>query len=286
MTESLIKNIELADPKTGDRLALTLRSFRDDEDYNACVALERRTWGDAFAELVPPSILMISQKVGGISAGAFDADGALLAMVYGLTGIRAGKPFHWSHMLAVDPRARGLGLGREMKLYQRDCLLAIGVDCMEWTFDPLEVVNATLNIKRLGAIPIDYALDVYGSGDTSGLHSGIGTDRFIVRWNLEAPHDAGAAAARFDDSVPVVDTDREGLPRQGEFSLPDADKIRIEVPRNIQVAKNEAPGMGRRWRMATRRCFRHYMGSGWRVTCLTRDHNDRCYYGLERGGTV
>jgi len=281
----MTRTIRLTDPKRDTRVDLILRPLRSDDDYAACVALERKTWGDDFAELVPPSILMISQKVGGISAGAFTPDGEIMAMIYGLTGIREGRPCHWSHMLAVDERARGWGLGRQMKCYQRDCLIQIGVAEMAWTYDPLQAVNAKLNMKRLGAQPVDYALDVYGSGDTSGLHRGIGTDRFIVRWVFDTPHDDAAATRRFGVDVPTINTDVAGMPLEGAFPLPEVPRLKVEVPADIGRAKESAPGMGRRWRLCTRRAFQFYMTRGWSVTCFLDEGDGRCYYGLERGGT-
>ena len=83
------------------RREVEIREFADTGDYAACVALQRRTWGADFSDVVPLSVLKISQKVGGIAAGAFSPQGELLAFVYGLTGLRRGKPIHWSHMMAV-----------------------------------------------------------------------------------------------------------------------------------------------------------------------------------------
>lgn len=278
-----VKTLQLT-PKDGkDPITLTLRPLTSDADYAACVQLERKTWGEDFAELVPPSILMISQKVGGVSAGAFTASGELWAMVYGLTGLKDGKPFHWSHMLAVDPAARGLGLGREMKYYQADCLKQIGVSLISWTFEPLESLNANLNINRLGALPVDYLLDVYGSGDTSGLHAGIGTDRYVVLWDTENTHDAAAHAARFNGAEVIVNT-QDGEPRTDAFDLPDLPRLRIEIPKSIQEAKHARPGLGRAWRDSTRRALQHYLAQGYRITCLLEDKDAaRCYYGVERG---
>ena len=79
---------------------------------------ERDTWGQAI--VVPASLLMVSQKVGGVTAGAFDEDGQLVGMVYGLTGPRDGRLGHWSHMLAVSQGLRSLGIGRELKLFQSE----------------------------------------------------------------------------------------------------------------------------------------------------------------------
>src|SRR5260370_11226988 len=108
---------------------VTLRPLASHDDYHACYELQLVTWGRDFQEGVPPSVLKISQRVGGIAAGAFAAGGGLLGYVYGLTGVRppgssrsaaqvpapGGRPrpelLHWSHMLAGAPAARDLGLG-------------------------------------------------------------------------------------------------------------------------------------------------------------------------------
>src|SRR5205085_3600896 len=136
------------------------------------------TWGESFAEAVPGSILKICQKVGGVAAGAFEVGGEerLLGFVFGLTGVRHGRLAHWSHMLAVLPEARDLGLGTRLKLYQRDLLLPLGVESVLWTFDPLEARNAHLNLNRLGAEVLEYVEDMYAGELGSELSKGIGTD--------------------------------------------------------------------------------------------------------------
>jgi predicted GNAT superfamily acetyltransferase len=181
---------------------VTLRPLASHDDYHACYELQLATWGRDFQEGVPPSVLKISQRVGGIAAGAFAAGGELLGYVYGLTGVRPpGSPrsaatvparggrarpelFHWSHMLAVAPQARDLGLGTRLKLYQRELLLTLGVEVVEWTYDPLEARNAHLNLNRLGAEVVEYVEDMYEGEMGSELARGIGTDRFIVAWRI------------------------------------------------------------------------------------------------------
>jgi predicted GNAT superfamily acetyltransferase len=89
-------------------------------------------------------------------------------------------------MLAVLPDYRNAGLGRRLKLAQRDDAIARGFDLMEWTFDPLEIKNAHLNIARLGAISRRYKQDFYGPS-SSPLQGGLPTDRLYAEWWLRSP---------------------------------------------------------------------------------------------------
>lgn len=128
-----------------------VRPLQSGDEYRACVALQRETWGADFGEVVPATILKVSQRVGGLTAGAFDETGELLGFVFGLTGLEAGRPAHWSHMLAVREDVRDLGIGRRLKEFQRDFLLPLAVEVIYWTFDPLVARNAHLNLNLLGA---------------------------------------------------------------------------------------------------------------------------------------
>jgi predicted GNAT superfamily acetyltransferase len=203
-----------AAPPAIDAGGVTLRQLAGPEDYRACFELQLATWGRRFEGVVAPSVLKVSQLVGGVLAGAFAPDGRLLGFVYGLTGVRppgsrrsapAGRSlevFHWSHMLAVAAEARDLGLGTRLKLFQRELVLALGVETVEWTFDPLEARNAHLNFNRLGAEAVEYVRDMYKGEEGSELASGIGTDRFIVAWRI-AGERAREAIARLAPGGPL-----------------------------------------------------------------------------------
>ena len=141
---------------------IELRSLNSDADYEAAIDLQRQTWGTRFEDTVPSTILMISQKMSGVLVGAFDEDGRMLGFLYGLSGFRYGRRAHWSHMLAVAREARGRGLGRELKVFQRELLLPLGVETVYWTYDPLVARNANLNLNRLGALPVEYVVHMYG----------------------------------------------------------------------------------------------------------------------------
>jgi predicted GNAT superfamily acetyltransferase len=267
---------------------ITFRELHTHAEYDECVAIQKETWGAPFTEIVPASILMICQKVGGVVAGAFGPDGRMLGFVFGLTGIKDGRPAHWSHMLAVRDDLRGSGLGQQLKWYQRTLLLKRGVDVMYWTFDPLVSRNAHLNLNRLGAEIQAYVPDYYGADTDSELHSGLGTDRFIVAWKLRGPRTRRAQAGRpvttysRHTDAPVVDSltvgDIGSIPE--ERDLPDSEWVRVEVPADIQAVKKHDPGVAWQWRAVTRRAFLHYLAKGYGVDGIYRDADGRSFYVL------
>lgn len=270
-------------PERTDPDGLTFRPLSSQGDFDACVELQRATWGRDFSEAVPPSILKIVQQVGGISAGAFDAGGRILGFVFGVTGLHGGRPVHWSHMLGVAPAGRDLGLGTRLKLYQRECLLPLGVEEIRWTYDPLEARNAHLNFNHLGVEVAEYVEDMYENEMGSELAQGIGTDRFIVSWRL-----AGERAARAlrDRRAGSADPFREAPvanPHGEERELPEASRVRVEVPENVQALKVEQPETALAYRQSTRRVFETCLARGYRIETFYRDPAaGRCFYGVEK----
>jgi predicted GNAT superfamily acetyltransferase len=265
---------------------LTFRSFDRSADYHACVDLQKAIWGQDFSDVTPSSVLKISQKVGSVAAGAFAPDGRMLGFVWGLTGVRNGQLFHWSHMLGVHSDARDLRLGTRLKLLQRELLLPLGVQDVEWTYDPLEARNAHLNLNHLGAEPVEYVEDMYAGEMGSDLAQGIGTDRFIVRWRIASDRVAnilaGGRPTPSEDTAAFAGTPILGLEAADEtFPLPEAPRVRIEIPASIQEVKTVRPDEASVWRQSTRRAFQHYFARGYRVAAYLRE-GDRRFYGLER----
>ena len=129
-------------------------------------------------------MFIVASRIGGQVLGAFDGE-TIVGFAMSFPGYRDGRAYLHSHMLAVLPEYRNAGLGRRLKLAQRDDALARGIDLMEWTFDPLEIKNAHLNIARLGAIARRYKRDFYGPS-TSPLQGGLPTDRLYAEWWLRS----------------------------------------------------------------------------------------------------
>ena len=229
--------------------AYAIRDLRTQEDYLACLRMQDETWGETFSERVPPAILRVSQKIGGVSAGAFDETGRMIGFVFGMTGLRDGRLVHWSDMLAVRPELRGQHIGQALKEYQRERVQALGVDTMLWTYDPCVAANAHFNINRLGARPIEYVIDMYGSNTGSALHGTLPTDRFIVAWELRG--------------------------RRSEVGGQRLEASRyVEVPRDFAALQQGEPDEARRWRIKVRDELQSLLSRGARVTGFSRAMGD------------
>jgi predicted GNAT superfamily acetyltransferase len=105
------------------------------------------------------------------------------------------QPYLHSHMLAVRDRYRDRGLGAQLKLEQRREALSRGIRRMEWTFDPLEIKNAHINIHKLGAIVRSYYVNFYGVS-SSRLQGGLPTDRLVAEWYLDSERVNGVLEGR------------------------------------------------------------------------------------------
>jgi len=163
---------------------ITVRKCKGIDELRACVALQKEVWNFDDVDLVPLRLFVVGQKIGGQIIGAFDGTD-LVGFAFSIPGARGGRAYLHSHMLAVRNAWRNYGLGRRMKLAQRDDALQRGFDLVEWTFDPLEIKNAHLNLVRLGAIARRYSVNHYGDS-SSPLQGGLPTDRLVAEWWLSS----------------------------------------------------------------------------------------------------
>src|ERR1035438_9951778 len=164
--------------------SIVLRRCHAIDEFRACVALQKEVWNFTDAELVPLRMFVVADKVGGQVMGAFDGS-VMVGFALSVPGTRSGHIYLHSHMLAVRKDHRNSGLGRRLKLMQREDALARGIELIEWTFDPLEIKNAYLNIEKLGAITRGYNINQYGI-TSSPLQGGLPSDRLIAEWWLKS----------------------------------------------------------------------------------------------------
>ena len=166
---------------------ITIRKCEGIGEFRACVALQKEVWNFDDADLVPLRIFVVGEKIGGQIIGAFDGknNDELVGFAFSIPGERGGHAYLHSHMLAVRESWRNYGLGRRLKLAQREDAIQKGFDLIEWTFDPLEIKNAHLNLVRLGAIARRYSVNHYGDS-SSPLQGGLPTDRLVAEWWLKS----------------------------------------------------------------------------------------------------
>jgi predicted GNAT superfamily acetyltransferase len=254
------------------------------DECRQVAALERTVWGYTDAEdVVPPPVLVVSIKRGGILLGAFDDGGIMRGFVYSMPAIKDGRPTQWSHMLGVTPETRASGLGARLKVAQRQAALDMGLDLIEWTYDPLQAANAHLNFARLGIVVEEYAENMYG-GSSSPLHAGTPTDRFVAAWNIREPHvERRVGAHRVpvvrDSSVaqapvvnPSIDAEPWLQPGAADLAL-DARRLLVEIPVGFSEMLERDRALANDWRLSTRQIFQHYFARGYRAVdfFLTRE---------------
>jgi predicted GNAT superfamily acetyltransferase len=183
---------------------IAIRECTGFDELEACVQLQIETWGYDPSDVIPRKTFLIAQKIGGQVIGAFDSEipsestnpsessspESLVGFAFSLPGLKTGraepKAYLHSHMLAVKVPYRNRGLGTQLKLEQRREALSRSIRLMEWTFDPLEIKNAFINIHRLGATVSCYRKDFYGLS-SSRLQGGLPTDRLLAEWRLDSP---------------------------------------------------------------------------------------------------
>jgi predicted GNAT superfamily acetyltransferase len=220
---------------------ILVRPLTAHAEFAAAVDLQRQIWGFDEIELLPVRLFVTALKVGGQALGAFDGR-RMIGFCLAIPGIHGrGKPYLHSHMLGVLAEYRNLGVGRKLKLAQREDALARGIDLVEWTFDPLELKNAWFNLEGLGAIVRRFVPNQYGS-TTSPLHAGLPTDRCVAEWWLSSSRVNRILAG--------------GSPGRDPISA------RIAVPAAIDSVKRDDPRRAREIQTRVRDEFQRHLTNG------------------------
>jgi len=287
---------------------IEIRPITTFADMRAAEALQTETWAMPPDELTSAHTLHALAHNGAALIGAYD-DGRLIGMVLGVLATipnpqRPDQPAAerlkmYSVMAGVHPAYQGQGIGRRLKLAQREFGLQLGIPLITWTFDPLESRNGRLNITLLGATCHTYLRHFHG--DMGGINAGLPTDRFDVDWwiasdraarraNGEARHvsfttllERGAAIlnpATFDArGLPVPSTAAPQTPR-GDLPF-----CLVEIPASFQAIKTADFALARAWRLSTREIFESLFTAGLTVSEFYHkqadDGRSRSYYLLQ-----
>jgi len=253
---------------------ITYRDLTTLEEFAQVVELERAIWGPGYDEVVPVPILVVTVLRGGILIGGFENE-RMIGFVYSLPGIKHGKPTQWSHMLGVLDEFRRAGVGRELKLLQRERTLGMGLDLIEWTYDPMQAMNAHLNFAKLGVVVEEYEENVYGES-SSPLHRGNPTDRFVAEWWVREPHverrirQAGSIRLRADELADAKPVNR--MEPSGDFFESvdvdlsvDARRLLVHIPMGFTEMLTKSPELALAWRICTRAIFTTYFDRGYKA---------------------
>jgi predicted GNAT superfamily acetyltransferase len=221
----------------------TIRICNTFEDYEKCIELQRKVWHLRDIDITPLRIYVISQNAGGFTLGAFSSEGEMIGFLHTLPAVGERREFiYYSHMLAIVPEMQNSGLGREMKLRQRERALENRVPYLIWTFDPLQSRNAHLNINKLGCIIRRYKINFYSSSMASVFDANVESDRLMAEWWISSPRVEAAIAGR-----------RPDFPPDAPF---------VEVPYDIASVRAHNLDAVREWRNKTREQFQSVFGRG------------------------
>jgi predicted GNAT superfamily acetyltransferase len=235
---------------------IEIRSLGTQAEFRDAVRLQQEIWGFADIELLPVRLFVVAKKVGGQAFGAYDGT-IMVAFCLAIPGLKPGGGYYLhSHMLGVSPAYRDAGIGRRLKLAQRDESLARGIKLMEWTFDPLELKNAHFNIERLGAIVRRFLPNQYGT-TTSRLHGGLPTDRLVAEWWLSSPRAQAVIEGRAFERPEVLH--------------------RIAVPKNIGELRSHHPKQARAVQASIGERFDECFRQGLAVIAFERTEDSGVY---------
>ena len=260
---------------------MQIRDLTTIDEFRQVVDLEKAIWGYTDqGDLVTVPVFIFTVHRGASLIGAFDPSGHMVGFAYGVVGMKGGRPMLWSHMAGVLPEHRG-GLGHQLKLVQRERALAQGFDLIEWTFDPMQAMNAHFNFAKLGGVVEEYAENFYGES-TSALHRGTPTDRVVLSWKIDAPHvvrrierihqsQEGMTAPMRSHEVteaPIANTTAmdDSYRKNTAIDLAISERrLWIEIPMGFTEMQQQSPERALAWRMDVRQMFETYLAKGYRA---------------------
>jgi predicted GNAT superfamily acetyltransferase len=280
---------------------IVIRECRGLDELQACVDLQIEVWGYCDGDVIPRRVFLVAQKIGGQAIGAFDTNlpgagpegdaSSMIGFAFGLPGVKTGsgmpESYLHSHMLAVRDGYRNQRIGARLKLAQREDALGRGIRRIEWTFDPLEIKNAFLNIHKLGAVVRRYEADFYGVS-SSRLQGGLPTDRLVAEWWLDSPRVLRAidGAARQELAAGFTRTEDPAEPNgpgARSDTYPEAIE-EIQVPAAIYAwkAEEENRPLALEVQSRNRQRFQELFAQGLTVVGFKRDEEGNGIYRLER----
>lgn len=251
--------------------AVNVDEVRDPERLRRVSDLFAEVWGRG-EEGVPmhSEVLRSLVHAGGLVSVATAGDQLLGAAAVGRS--RPGECY--GYLAAVRPGHADRGVGRALKLHQRDWALAAGLTAMEWTFDPLGARNARFNLAKLGVRVAEYEVAFYGEMHDQQNAGEVG-DRLVARWELDSAHVADAVAGRLPEPPPPRGEVLSLGPDRQPCAWQDEAHRWLRVPSDIMALRTADRAAGTAWRLTARTAFTAALADGWVADGFTRDG---CYH--------
>ncbi len=249
-------------------MELTIRALSTPEEFAMAEDVQKSAWGMPDIMVTPKEIMIAMHHNGGLALGAFEAK-RLVGMAIMFLGKRSGKCFMYSHMTGVSNDVQSKGVGRRLKLAQREYASRNGYDLVAWTFDPIISRNAHFNLSSLGVIARNYFPNYYGPMNDS-INFGWETDRILAEWWIQDAEIRSARAALdlrdAHSAIRVSESERGAAFVEEVLVNTHAKTVLVRVPDDIVSLKRESIQEAQKWRESTRRVFLEYFSAGY--SCL------------------
>jgi predicted GNAT superfamily acetyltransferase len=196
---------------------------------------------------IPENLMQAFVHNGSYFVGAFSGE-EILGATFGFIGINGGTHLH-SHMSAVLPKSRDLGVGGLMKHHQFNWALERKIPFISWTFDPLVKKNARFNISKLGVEISAYFQDFYGPM-TDLVNAGDASDRLMVKW-------------RVSDTASQSSNDFLEVPKGAQ---------NIAIPEDIVALRAKSSDEAMAERLRVREEFLSAFDNGYKVIGFSKSH--------------
>lgn len=258
-------------------LDITIRPLKTMEDFKEMQRVEEKIWKQP---PMPTHQTFTVAQNGGIILGAYK-NKQMIGFVYSFPGFDGSKSYIHSHMLGVLPEHRRGGLGEQLKRKQAKVAKKLGYHIMTWTFDPLESINAYLNIHKLGAIGASYGENYYGLL-TDRLNKGLPTDRILIQWELNKKNRQVKAHSFSKDQL-LLQQSSDGSAKKRTPLTDDGERWFVEIPQHFQQMKQNQPQLAKQWRLESRGLFQQLFSKGFQATDVVNDRKSKkIYYVFEK----
>jgi chorismate synthase len=162
---------------------MDVQVITDPDEIREIVPVIKSAWGMQDLGQLVKDVVASMRFHGGLVLLAKER-GKTLGMHFSFPGYRHGQPYLYSHMTGVISESKYGGVGKTLKLAQKEWAKEHGYKLIAWTYDPLMTLNANFNFNKLGVFSRTYLRNFYGEMEDS-LNFGMPTDRFVAEWWID-----------------------------------------------------------------------------------------------------